>query len=458
MIFFKKKPKEQKQSASGYAISMYNVGDPVWTKRDYESFAKEAYVRNVVANRCVSLIAKNIASLDWLVFQNENLVENSPIIDLLENPNQTQAKCDFFEAVIAFKLISGNAYIEAAYPSGNTKPSNKPPVYLYTLRPDKMKIIKGQKGKVKAYQFDESGSKVQWQVAINGTSNILHIKSFNPVDYWYGLSNVESGAYAIDQHNQASSWNQALLQNSARPSGALVSKNGKLSDEQYLRLKEEMDVKYSSYNNAGRPLLLENGLEWQEMGLSPKDMDWMEGKNSAARDVALAFGVPAQLLGIPGDATYANMQEARLSLWEQTILPIADELTAHLNRWLVPRYGDNLTLKYDKENIEPLRFKREAQRQSLETISFMTTNEKREAIGLPPLEGGEDLLVDSNKVPIGFASDFSNDVDLVKAFEQSGYSKKEALESVFGLEYKENKQKESDIDLKRVEKLANAKH
>lgn len=438
MIFFKKKKQEIKQSLVGSVVSMYNVGDPVWSGRDYESFSREAYIKNVVANRCISLIAKNIASLQWQLFSNDNEIENSPLLDLLRNPNQYQSQSDFFESLVSYKLISGNAYIEAAYPSNNNKPSNSPPTFLYVLRSDRMKVIKGNKGKVAAYQYEDNSNKVQWPVALNGLCNVLHIKSFNPVDYWYGLSAVESAAYSIDMHNQANSWNQALLQNSARPSGAIVYKQteGALSDEQFQRLKDEVECNYTGSRNSGKPMLLEGGLEWQEMGLSPKDMDWIESKNSAARDIALAFGVPPQLLGIPGDATYSNMQEARLSLWEQTILPLADEITSHLNSWLVPRYADNLTLKYNKENIEPLRYKREAQRQSLESITFMTINEKRKAVNLGPIEGGDDLLIDSNKVPINFAMDLTNDQDLVKSIEASGYSKKEAIDMVYGLEQK----------------------
>ena len=60
-------------------------------------------------------------------------------------------------------------------------------------------------------------------------------------------------------------------------------------------------------------VLLEGGLDWREMSINPKDMDFIESKNSAAREIALAFGVPPQLLGINGDSTYSNMQEANTS-------------------------------------------------------------------------------------------------------------------------------------------------
>lgn len=412
MNFWKRKPKiEKKESATGSVVSMFNVGQPVWSGRDYTSFAKEGYEQNVVANRCISLIAKGVASVNWELFAGDTKLEKSPLLDLLANPNKTQSSCDFFEAVAAFKLIAGNSYIEAAFPGGSLSPNTRPPTYLYNLPPQNMKIIKGTKGRVAAYEFELSGAKVRFPVSNAGISNILQIKSFNPTDGWYGLSSVESGAYAIDQHNEASAWNQALLQNGARPSGALIVKSakeggsGSLSDDQYNRLKSDLEDKYSGKANSGKPLLLEGGLEWQEMSLTPKDMDWLQGKDSVARDIAMAFGVPSQLLGIPGDSTYNNMQEARLALWEQTIIPLLDEITAHLNSWLVPRYGDGLELKYSKENIDALRIKREMQRKSLEETSFMTINEKRKAMGMEEIDGGDELLVDSNKIPVTLANE-----------------------------------------------------
>ena len=445
-MLFNRKKKEQKDSAIGTVLSMFNVGQPVWSGRDYKSFAQEGYVQNVVVNRCVDIISKGVASIDWQVFTSNGIqeIEKHPLLDLLHNPNERQASCDFFEAVAAYKLLSGNSYIEAAYAnSENTKPSKQKPVYLYTHRPDRMKIIKGGKGRVAAYRYEIEGQSVEWPVSVGGISNILHIKSFNPVDDWYGLSNVESGAYAIDQHNAASAWNQSLLQNGARPNGALMYKSDKsgneLSDTQFNRLKDEIEEKYTGTKNAGKPLLLEGGLEWKEMSMNPKDMDWLDGKHSVARDVALAFGVPSQLLGIPGDSTYNNMQEARLALWEQTILPLVDEITAHLNRWLVPRFGDDLYLTYSKESIDALRIKREMQRSSLEKVSFMTINEKREAIGLEKIDGGDEILIDSNKIPVAMVNDVNitpqqqEDVGqklYIKTLKDLGYSEEDVRDAL----------------------------
>ena len=108
---------------------------------------------------------------------------------------------------------------------------------------------------------------------------ILHVKLFNPVNDHYGLSPIEAAATALDIHNTASKWNKALLDNSARPSGALVytARDGNLSPDQFDRLKTELEQGFQGAAHAGRPLLLEGGLDWKSMSLTPKDMDFIEG-------------------------------------------------------------------------------------------------------------------------------------------------------------------------------------
>ncbi len=222
---------------------------------------------------------------------------------------------------------------------------------------------------------------------VTGYSDVLHLKNFNPSDDWVGLSQVESASYSIDIHNQASAWNKSLLQNGARPTGAMIVKShnntpGYLTDEQFKRLVDQIEGKFMGSGNAGRPLVLEGGLEWKEMGYSPKDMDFVETKNTASREIALAFGIPPQLLGIKGDSTYNNMQEARLAFWEETVLPLIDCTVDSLNNWFVHLFGNEIRLSYNSNNISALSLKQDRIWQRINNTSFMTVDEKRSALGL----------------------------------------------------------------------------
>ncbi|MGJ0425839.1 phage portal protein, partial [Methylocystis sp.] len=95
--------------------------------------------------------------------------------------------------------------------------------------------------------------------------------------------------------------------------------------------------------NAGRPLLLEGGLDWKALSLSPKDMDFAESKAGAAREIALAFGVPPLLLGLPGDNTFSNYAEANRALWRQTVLPLVARVQKSFQAWRQPGFASGVT-------------------------------------------------------------------------------------------------------------------
>src|SRR5262245_49442769 len=266
-----------------------------------------------------------------------------------------------------------------------------------------MKVIPGPDGWPEAFEYTAGGRSVRFSgEVVPGVRPILHVKLFNPVNDHYGLSPIEAAATAIDIHNTASRWNKALLDNSARPSGALVytARDGNLSPDQFDRLKAELEQGFQGAAHAGRPLLLEGGLDWKSMSLTPKDMDFIEAKHVAAREIALALGVPPMLLGIPGDNTYSNYQEATRSLWRQTVLPLATRTAKALSNWLGPAYvgvrpsesdavAPRLELRPDLDAVPALSLEREALWSRLNAATFLTPDEKRAAVGYGPLAASD---------------------------------------------------------------------
>lgn len=364
------------------------LGKAVWSDRNYEMFAREGYIKNVVGYKCVSMLARSASSVKLMIYDKKTnkKIENHPLELLLNNPNPTQNGYEFFESLYSYKLLSGNTYIQAILLDKNIF---KNPKELFILRPDRMTIIIDNNSSIPyAYKYKvNNNEKIFYVDKITGNAEILHIKNFNPINDWYGLSPIEAASYSIDQHNEASKWNQSMLQNGARPSGALIVKgNGDdsafLTNEQFTRLKKQLNEEFSGTENAGKPLLLEGGLEWMEMSLSPSEMNFLEMKNSCARDIALAFGVPSQLLGIPGDNTYSNLMEARLSMWEETIIPMIDNVVDALNKWLVPMFNDNIALYYDKDKITALYSRQESYWNKIANANFLNDNEKKKLLDL----------------------------------------------------------------------------
>ena len=271
---------EAKASRVGPLIAFQGHGRAVWTPRDYAALAREGFARNAIVYRCVRMVAEATASVPWLLYEGAAEVDQHALLTLLAKPNRRQAGADFREALAGYLLVSGNAYIQVATVDGL-------PRELYTLRPDRMKVVPGSDGWPEAYEYTVGGRTVRFTDPGEGMlSPILQLALFHPLDDHYGFAPIEAAAVALDLHNAAGAWNKALLDNSARPSGALVysaKDGGNLSAEQYERLKSELETGFTGATRAGRPLLLEGGLDWKAMGLTPKDMDFLEAKNGAAR-------------------------------------------------------------------------------------------------------------------------------------------------------------------------------
>ncbi len=356
-------------------VAWHAPGRPVWSGRDHAAFAREGYARNAVAHRCVRLVAESAASAPLKVTPGDH-----PLAALLARPNPEQTGVELIEAFFGHLQVAGNAYLEVA------SFEEEPPAELYALRPDRMAVIPGAKGWPIGWEYRVGASVRRYERdPLTDEAPILHLKTFHPLDDWYGQSPMEAAACAIDIHNAGGAWNKALIDNSARPSGALVFANGgRATEEQFARLRAEIDATIAGAANAGRPMLLEGGLEWRPMSLTPSDMDFIEARNAAAREIALAFGVPPMLLGIPGDNTYANYREANLAFWRQVALPLAQKFARSLESWLGGRWRDAgpARVTVDLDAIPALAAESEATWARLESASFLTRNEKRRLAGI----------------------------------------------------------------------------
>ena len=379
-------PPETKSSRTARLVAFESGGRARWTPRDYTALAREGYLANAVVHRCVRLIAENAAACQYLVFEGLAERDAHPIAELLARPNPRQDGAVLFETLYAHLLLSGNGYLEQV--SLNEKVRE-----LYVLRPDRIKVVPGADGWAEAYDYTVAGRSVRFDQQAAAVPPILHLTFFHPLDDHYGLAPIEAAAIAVDTHNAAARWNKALLDNSARPSGALVysTDNNVLSGQQFDRLKQQLDDAYIGSANAGRPMLLEGGLDWKAMSLSPQEMDFLEAKHTAAREIALAFGVPPMLLGIPGDNTFANYQEANRTFFRQTVLPLAARTGAAIAQWLSPEFGDAIRIVIDTDRIDALSSDRAALWDRVSGAAFLTPNEKREAVGYAPLDGGDRL-------------------------------------------------------------------
>jgi HK97 family phage portal protein len=337
--------------------------------RSYSEQFEEVYRRNPVGQRAVRLMSGMLGSLT---------------IDAVEGDARAAALVQadgLMEGIAANLLLHGNAYVQLI-----TDAADKP-AELCQLRPERVSVVSDERGWPVGYLYRAGAQARRFEkFDALGRQQVAHVKALHPRDDHYGMGCIEAAIGAASVHNRAVRWNKALLDNAARPSGALSyepADGSVLSVEQYKRLKEELTEEFAGAGNAGRPLLLEGGLKWQALSLTPADMDFVALKEGAARDIALAFGVPPVLVGLPGDATYANAREAGRALYRQTILPMAarvlNALGAMLGDWMGP-----VRLAVDADQISELAEDRAKLWEQVEAASFLSEAEKREMLGFAP--------------------------------------------------------------------------
>lgn len=375
--------------------------------RKYKDYAREGFQDNAIVHRCVKLIADSASAVKIKVFDGENELENHELISLLERPNPLQSGGEYFQSLYSYLMISGNSYLL------RDTENETPPRELYLLRPDRIKIKSSSSMIPEFYCYIVDGQIVrEYPIDQNtGRGQLKQIKLWNPLDDFYGCSPMLACAYNIDQHNLAGLHNVALLKNGCTPSGMLkfepkdeTGMSATLTDDQRARLLQDLEERFQGSHNSGRPMLLEGNFDYQQLGLNPKDMDFLELLNLSAREIALCFGVPAQLIGIPEANTYSNMETAKLALYEETVIPLLTRVESDLNEFLSPLYNGDISIKYDLTSIPAMA---EKTKQVYVNVTqavqngIMTRNEAREKLGLDEIQGGDELYIPSNLFPIG---------------------------------------------------------
>lgn len=334
-----------------------------FTSTDYTSLCREGYGTNPVVYRCVRLIAEAAASVPMI---------GAPDVLLSD---------DTMEQFFGYLQLAGRAYLLASVLDGDI-------VAIRALRPDSVRPLTDRAGRPAGFEIrTASGKSVHPRDPLTGRCDVFGIELFDPMNTG-GQSPLRAAATSVDLHNQGTRWAKSLLDNSARPSGALVYNGGpgdRLTADQVSRLKTELESGFTGPDRAGRPMVLEGGLDWKSMGMSPADMDFTQGRREAARDISLAFGVPPMLLGIPGDNTYANYQEANRAFWRQTILPLIRRSARGLSRWL-SAFGEEVALRADLDAVPALASERAALWARLQQASFLTDVERRALAGLEPVQ------------------------------------------------------------------------
>lgn len=383
-----------------YSLKMANNNNAT---RFFESVAP--------VNGAVRRLAEAVSGLPiMLVNKTDNTrIEKHPFFDLLAQPNNhfQKTKRDFFRDLVIWKVLEGDAFTVL---TGNV---NRPPLEMYILDANSTTLSTDGRGYINRvsyhpnslgsteYIFDEAKGKFYNQ---QRTQELLHIANFTtrPENATEGgLSELSPLYYEIQQYVLASIFNASMLKNGGRPSGFLIwDGETSPSEDALMRLREDIRTTYTGAANAGRIPLL-SGVKWQEASINPKDGDFRSVKTDAEQQIYKVLGVPMDLSGGGASSVSANnMVNIRREFYQSRVVPMMEDFLEFFNARLLSRYGDaNIELRVDRENIDVFTEERAARREIIENSTTMTINEKRQVMGLPPIEHGN-KIVDPNGRPI----------------------------------------------------------
>lgn len=407
-------------------------GAPRHMGQNHDAYSKEGFCKNAVAKRCIEMISQGVASIPIELFNSktgeEIEDEEHPFLNLINNPNPFQSKEEFFEELISFFYIDGNTFFNTVKGGADKKGL---PAELYVKNPKYMRL-----------KIDEAGLPALWTYTngqdtweghidyVSKKSDVFHFKTFNPNDHWVGMSPLRSVADSVDQNNEAGEWNMWMLQNAGLPSGGFHYEPGGtpgiMPQDVYNRLKEEVKKNIMGPRNARAPMVTDGGIVWKTYGQNAVDMDWLEGTRASARQIAFGLGTPSQLIGIPGDNTYSNLEQADLAFYEKTVIILFNKLLKAINTYFKDVFGKNLELRGDLDCIPALEPRRKEKWEKVKDCDFLTFNEKREAVGydildvpeadmlwiqagLVPLEDAQDLVLGAGDNPDDKPSDGSGE-------------------------------------------------
>lgn len=389
---------ERKASAFGPDVARNFVGQAVWTRRNLEQYSREGYQQNAIVYRCVRLIAENAASLKIAAKRGEReLNDRDPLLAALRAPSPFHSGRALLTAAYSFRLLTGNAFLEAVLVGSSV-------AELHTHRPERFRVIPGADGYPQGYEFSVNGA--QRRITIEPARPIiLHLKDFHPLDDWYGMSPLDPAAWALDGHTYGSREVATTLSKGGVPIGGFQHDGEEpLTGEQIGQARESFIERLLQARRDRYPLVVDKKWTWLKFGLGPKELGVTELKADAAREICFALGVPPMLLGIPGDNTYANYAEANRAFWRETVIPFARGNLEEIGNWLGRLQGaPDLMLEPDTDGIPALASERRELSDMMNAAEFVTVNEKREALGFEPVEGGDVVLVASSDIPLSDA-------------------------------------------------------
>ena len=396
------KKKGQTTFSNQYAnLFLDRLGSVQNYKDRNRTYIDQGYQENPIVYSVTNIVAKNGSKAKWVCKDKRTgeIVENNLLKLLMERPNVDKSWMDFIQDLLTQKILTGNAF--AAWDMGSGINSGKP-YSVYTLPTTQMQIILGDDQKsIAGYNLDFAWSSGSFVPA----TDVMHIRSANPDydetgDWLFGQSPYRAARRSIQTHNESLDSGVWFLQNKGAQKVLFNEDDMELSPEAVSQLKNKLRAQSQGSKNTANLPILDGKLGVLDVSSNPDELLVLDQRIQSAKEICNAVNFPIQLIGIES-STYQNAKEAKKALWENVIIPELCEIRAGLNRWLAPKFGDNLVLDFDLTDIDALQEDRLMRGQAIKEFAGMITiNEARQMAGLQPIDSiGE---VSGDEMYVGF--------------------------------------------------------
>lgn len=381
--------------ANKNATSVANANLRVYVKKKSKD-QKTHFVTKAVEKSTLVRLQKNPA-LNKIVTKGSSIeeVEEHPIYDLFAKVNPFISRFDLWEMTTLFLEMTGNAYWYIVKDE-----TFNIPIQLWILPSQYMQVAVSREKLVSGYIYTRGTEKIPFD-----ENEIIHFKYPSMTSMFYGQGCLMAAIDSYDFEQSTKQFETTLMKNQGRPEAVLQTEQG-LTDPEFNRLREQWDNKYGPAGRKGKPLILEKGLKYTPLTMTPKEINFVMGRKLAREEIAAVFGVPISKLTTE-KVNLANAFIGERQYMADTISPRLKRIEEKLNERLMPLYDENLFLAYDEVVPEDKEFEIK-ERESNLRMMVTTVNMEREKMNLDPVKWGDLPLVQPGVAPLGSAQQRAN--------------------------------------------------
>lgn len=384
-------------------VSPFMLDRPTFTNWNTEEAIKNGYIASHVVNACIRFRANSAASVPWIVQEKDKAgvwrrVQDHPLENLIEHPNEQKERFGFIYSASVALDACGNALAYITLYKGT-------PMELILIQPDRIRPIPDKKKFISGYQFSPKGTGISGSVDPKNfikPENIIHWMLPNPADPFWGIGPLQALGRIVDTEIEATKFQNSSLRNKAVKDGILSFKKH-LNRAQWELINDEFRSQIAGADNARGPIVLSEEATYQPFSMTPAELDFTNSRKMSREDICIGFLVPPPLIGILEHSSYANSDAARITFWNDTMVPHLELLAEGFNRSLVPHFGDpeKLRVMYDLSQVPAMNdslYKAAEIARKLFEIGYPINviNARIPGFNMPEIEGGDSSYIPGN--------------------------------------------------------------